>query len=131
MTAIGIPQSSYREHLHRELRVPEGQHTHRASSVQPLDCAFWPTRRDEGIPELPPPIVNCQRCGLSIPNLSGWWCRECLKIVPALQQTRLLSMVQIARSGEYDPSWSEWIQDYSPWLLPSRLTHPITGDGAQ
>lgn len=110
---------SYREHAHRALRVGE----YEGPEVAADEVAYWPTRRgsDSAGQRLEPLIVNCQRCGEAIAPVAGWWCEECDKVVWFLQQTRGMSMVQIAASGEYEPPMYEWIQDVAPWLIMARL----------
>lgn len=114
-------QHGFREHVHRSVALPletDGPPTG-------VDLAFWPTRRDEGLPDLPPPNFRCQRCGALIAPTAGWWCRDCDKIVWWLQQELGLSMVQIAHSGEYEPTWGELISDIAPWLIPDRWRLPV------
>lgn len=118
-------QTSYREHAHRGLMLPMEARDHRLAGV---GQAFWPTRREIAAPDPFVPIVNCQRCGLTVAPTAGWWCRECWKIVPALQVWRGMSMVMIAASGEYEAPREEWIQDYAPWLMFGKMALPRIPD---
>lgn len=93
--------------------------------------AFWPTRRDSGIPALPPANFNCQRCGESIDPRCGWWCDECANTIRHLQETRAMSMVQIAGAGEYDPQWSAITAALAPWMIPMRQQLYVHADEAE
>lgn len=121
MNDLGLPQISYREHIHRELRE-EDEVVTSMTSIDPNRVAFWPTRRDQGLPELPPPVQRCQRCGDVCRY--GWWCEPCADLAAYFQARKGMSMVQIAASGEYDPPWEEWVQDHAPWLLFDKLFLP-------
>lgn len=108
--------TSYREHAHRSLMSPDDE-----ARESRLSLAFWPTRRHQTGPTIEPPILNCQRCGDEIAPSSGWWCGECFKVIWYIQAKWLMSMVQIAHSGEYDPPWALWIQDVAPWMIAGRI----------
>lgn len=70
------------------------------------DFPFWPTCRSNGLPQLLPSIENCQRCGEAIGPNTGWWCQDCAAVISWLQESRGMSMVQIAASGECEPVWA-------------------------
>lgn len=83
------------------------------------ELAFWPTTRNQHIRQEPDgflcPVERCQRCGEEMPWQlhEEWWCHECRPIVKRLQESRFLSMVQVARLGEWDPPEFELLR-----LLP-------------